>query len=179
MLSGGFWYTWSLVHGEPGFGIDIPNKKAVLFDDGTARMNTSTLARYGETLAALLSLPVAKQADGGPALEDWRNKPVYFSSFLVSQRDMLDSVQRVTGTKDADWVVEKVDAKERVEEGLAAMKKGDYKGFVRAMYTRTFYRDEPVNFEAMRGLHNEVLGLEKEDLDTATKQAVDEAVSKE
>ena len=101
---------------------------------------------------------------------------MYFSSFLVSQRDMLDSVQRVTGTTDRDWVIERVDAKKRVEEGLVGMKKGDYQGFVRAMYTRTFYKDEPVNFEAMRGLHNEVLGLSKEDLDTATKQAVEEAV---
>jgi hypothetical protein len=175
VLTGGYWYTWSLIHGEPGYGIDLKTKKAVFFDDGTAKLNTSTFSLYGKTLAALLSLPITKEADGKPALEDWKNKPVYFSSWLLSQRDMLDSIHRVMGTTDKDWSIEYVNSKERVEQGWALFKEGDYTGWIRAMYTRTFYPNGDGDYGSVRGLQNKVLGLPEEDLDTATKEAVDAA----
>ena len=40
------------------------------------------------------------------------------------------------------------------------------------MYTRVFYPDGGGDFEASRGLQNDVLGLPKEDLDEFTKIAV-------
>jgi hypothetical protein len=175
VLTGSYWYTWSLLHGEMGFGIDIKNKKAVFFDEGTTKINTSSLPLYGKTLAALLSLPVIKEADGKLALEDWKNKPVYFSSWRLSQRDMLDSVHRVAGTTDKDWSIEYVNSKERVEQGLVQLKGGDRRGFVRAMYTRCFYPNGDGDYESVRGLQNEILGLPREDLDAATKEAIDAA----
>ncbi|CAI6331897.1 unnamed protein product [Periconia digitata] len=173
VMTGGYWYTWSLLAGELAYGIDIKNKKAVFFDDGTVKLNTSTFSLYGKALAALLSLPVTKEADGKSALEDWKNKPLFFSSFLVSQRDMLDSVHRFMGTTDNDWTIEHVDSKKRVAEGWETLKQGDRRGFVRAMYTRTFYPNGGGDYQSANGLQNDILGLPEEDLDTATKEAVD------
>lgn len=46
-------------------------------------------------------------------------------------------------------------------------------GFVTAMYTRIFYPNGDGDFESKRCLANEALGLEKEELDGATKNAVE------
>jgi len=45
-------------------------------------------------------------------------------------------------------------------------------GFVQVLYSRVFYPDGSGNHEAKHGLHNDVLGLPKEDFDEATKLAI-------
>lgn len=73
------------------FLTDAKNKTADLLSGGTAKFNTTTMSTTALAIARLLSWPVV--ADGGPALSDYGNKFVYISSFTVSQRDILDSVQ--------------------------------------------------------------------------------------
>lgn len=43
-LSTGFWYEWSLAI-PSAFGFDLVNRKATLFDDGEAKISTSTWAQ--------------------------------------------------------------------------------------------------------------------------------------
>ena len=172
-----FWYEWSLSGGHGDvldfYGIAIASRKAVFFDDGTQKINTSTLVQCGRALAALLNLPLTKESPDQPALEDWKNKPLYVSSFRVSQRDMLDSVHRALGTTDKDWTIDYEPAEKRVAEGLEGMKKGDFAGFARAMYTRVFYKNGDGDFGTKRRLANDILGLPKEDFDEVTKWVVD------
>ncbi|PVI01019.1 NAD(P)-binding protein [Periconia macrospinosa] len=177
VLTGGYWYSWSLGGGEMCYGIDIKEKKAVFFDDGKAKLNTSTFSLFGKALAALLSLPIKKEADGNPAIEDWKNKAVYFSSFLVSQRDMLDSVHRAMGTTDKDWTIEYQNSEERVKQGWETLRQGDRRGWVRAMYTRTFYPNGDGDYQSVKGVQNELLGLPEENLDAVTKEVVDQALA--
>lgn len=136
----GFWYEWSVALGEHSFGFDSKDKKVTFFDDdGNTRIDTSTLSQCGEALAALLSLP-----EGGvsPSLSDWKNKALYFRSFTVSQRDMLDSVHRVTGSSDEDWEIFYQPSKERYQDGLKEMQDGVHTCFVKVMYTRNFYPEQ-------------------------------------
>ncbi|KAL8824040.1 MAG: hypothetical protein Q9170_008269, partial [Blastenia crenularia] len=88
-------------------------------------------------------------------------------------RDMLDSLHRVLGTKDADWTITHEDSKERRAKGLEEMKQGMRTGFAKQMYTRVFWKDGVGDHESSKGLANGVLGLEKEELDEATKRAVE------
>jgi len=88
-----------LTLGEPWFGFDIKNKKVTFFDAGKTRVNVSTWRQCGRALAAL------PESGASPALSQWKNKPFYFASFMVSQRDMLDSIHRVTGPTDKDWEI--------------------------------------------------------------------------
>lgn len=169
----GFWYEWSLALGEPWYGFNIKDKKVVFFDDGTTKINTSTLEQCGKAVAALLSFPITSEGSGKPALEDWKNKPLYISSFLINQRDMLDSLHRVMGTKDEEWSIEYQPSEQRYKTAVEDMQKGNMLGYVRSLYSRVFYPTGDGNFEANRGLANEVLGLEKEDLDKVTKWVVD------
>jgi hypothetical protein len=160
----GFWYEWSLAI-KNAYGFDFANKQVTLFDEGETKIGTSTWPQVGRAVAALMSL-------SSEELKQFKNKQVYVNSFTLSQKDMLESVLRVTGDKIDDWTVTKEPAKERYTQGIEAMQKGDRGGFVRMMYTRVFYPDGCGDYETNKGVSNEVLGLPKEDLDEATKVAI-------
>ena len=175
-ISCGFWYEHSLssLRGEL-YGIDIQNRKATFFDEGTQRLNTSTWQQVGRAVAALLSLLVEQQ-DAPATIDMYRNRMVYVSSFTVNQREMFESVRRVTGTSDDDWTIRSEPAKQRYKDACEALTKGERIAFGRKLYTRYFYEDAGL-FEKLHGLDNEKLGLPKEDLDQATQAALELAQS--
>ena len=168
----GFWYEWSLAIGA-AYGFDFANRAVTLFDDGETKISTSTWPQVGRAVAGLLSLPIHPEGqDQSRCLDRFRNSVVYVSSFTVSQKDILDSVLRVTQTGLEDWKVSKEPVKERYTEGMEVMQKGDRMGFVRMMYSRVFYPDDCGDFEKTKGTINDLLGLPKEDLDEATEAAI-------
>ena len=171
----GFWYEHSL--SGPGFyGFDIAKREAVFFDDGTEPQNTSTWAQVGRAVASLLSLPISSDStDDKTALSSYRNRMVYISSFTLTQRDMFESLKRVTHTTDADWTSSHVPAKERYNEAKERlMKTGERDAFGKMLYTRFFFPGENAGyFEKVHGLDNEALALPTEDLDEATKAAIE------
>ncbi|VUC24792.1 unnamed protein product [Clonostachys rosea] len=167
-----FWYTHSLALGTGWFGFDFPNRKVNMIDDGKTRINTSTLEQCGRAIASLLSLKELPDDanDTTPTISQWRNQPVYISSFLTSQRDMLDSIHRVLGTNDADWKIEYEPSESRYKRGLQLLQSGSHEGFGICMYTRTFYPNGDGNFQDK--LSNDVLGLPVEKLDDETAAAI-------
>lgn len=175
----GCWYEFSLGGTTDRYGFDFQNRSVIFYDDGMARINTSTWDQTGRAVAKVLSLkekPENKD-DGSLTLSSFKNKLVYFSSFYVSQKDMFESVLRVTGTKQEDWKISYENSAERYQSGLDLLKQGDRRGYMRAMYVRMFYPEGSGNgsgaYEPMRGLHNDLLGLPKEDLDERTKIAIE------
>ena len=192
-VSTGFWYEWSLAI-APAFGIDLLKKTATLFDKGETKICVSTWSQVckplaesgdenvwlmgfqvGRAVTALLSLPIeSSESDARPCLADFANKVIYVNSFTVSQKDMLDSAVRVTGTPLNEWTVTKESARERYEKGIKEMKEGNRVGYAKMMYTRVFFEDGVGNIEE-KGLANEALGLEVEDLDEATERALERA----
>ncbi|KAL7935421.1 NAD(P)-binding protein [Trichoderma chlorosporum] len=172
-----FWYEFSLAMGNAWYGFDIPNKKVTFYDDGKTRINTSTWLQCGRAAAQLLSLKELPddEDDQSPTISQWRNKVLYISSFLVSQRDMLDSLNRVMGTTDNEWQIEYEPTDVRHKRGLQIFQTGSIIGFGMAMYSRVFYPNGDGDYETKHGLANKVLGLPEEDLDEATKLAVEMA----
>jgi hypothetical protein len=156
--------------GEKWFGFDIKNRKVTFYDDGNTKINTTTWDQCGRAIAALLSLP---ESGASPSLETWKDKVVYISSWKISQRDMLDSLHRVLGTTDKDWVIAHEPAEQRYHDGLKEMQGGDFTGFAKAIYARIFHNDGVGDYESTRGLANDTLGLPKEDLDEYTKKTVE------
>ncbi|KAK9373318.1 uncharacterized protein V1513DRAFT_184659 [Lipomyces chichibuensis] len=173
-LACGFWYEFSLGGGSDRLGFDFKNRTVILMDNGTVKINTSTWPQVGRAVAKLLSLKIlpATEDDESPALVNFKNKVVYVSSFTISQKDMLESVLRVTGTKLEDWKVINTTAKEQFQSGMQAVQRGDMSGFAKLLYARGFFPESSANFEAIRGLNNDVLGLPKEDLDEFTKVGI-------
>ncbi|EED20736.1 conserved hypothetical protein [Talaromyces stipitatus ATCC 10500] len=174
-ISTGFWYEWSLPM-PSAFGFDIINRSVTFFDDGEAKISVSTWPQVGRAVAALLGLPInAEGGRGDGSLESLNNKDVYINSFTINQTEMLESLLRVTGTKSEDWNITKVPADERLAEGLKEIQEGKHSGFAKKLYTRAFYPDGFGDFEHNEGTLNSLLGLPKEDLDEATKVAVERA----
>lgn len=181
-LTCGFWYEHSLASPEL-FGINITKRKATLFDEGVQKLNVSTWGFVGNAVGKILSLPASQEQGNDDegckeevTLSHYKNTMVFVSSFTVSQRDMLESVQRVTETTEEEWKITKVDAKKRFEDAKEKVRNGDRSAFGRCLYTRYLYDDEGL-FEKSHGLDNERLGLGEEDLDEATRRAVDVAES--
>jgi hypothetical protein len=169
----GFWYEWSLAI-PSAFGFDFANQSVTLFDEGKTKISTSTWPQVGRTVASLLSLPI--KAEDGACLDKLKDQVVYADSFTVSQRDLLESALRVTGTSEKDWTITKEPSKERYAGGSKAMQQGDRIGFVKMLYTRIFFEDGAGNFEA-KGTLNGLLGLPSEDIDEATKAAIERSKS--
>ncbi len=173
-VSTGFWYEWSLPFLD-AFGFDFDNKKLTIFDKGETRAQCSSWPQVGRAVVGLLSLKIKPDGpdDKEPCLEQFKNTWIYPTSFHVSQNEMLASVLRVTGASSDDWTITHEPTKERYEAAIQAMRAGDRSAFVKAMYTRAFYSDEPANVERWRGgSHNKVLGLREEDLDECTKDGI-------
>ncbi|KAL1874848.1 hypothetical protein Daus18300_003389 [Diaporthe australafricana] len=166
----GFWYEWSILGSADCFGCGLEKREMTFFDDGEEKITTSTWDQCGRGLAAFLSLKVypEDENDKEPAVDNWANKAIYISSFRVSQKDMFESVKKVTGTTDKDWTIGYVGSEERFKEGQEAMKKGDRGGFARQMYSRVFFPTGEGDHSRL-GLANEALGLPEEDIDEATK----------
>ena len=170
----GFWYEFSLGGGPSRYGFDFKNRTVTFFDEGTTRINTSTWPQTGRSVANILGLKVLPddENDKSPSLADFRNKFAYASSFNINQKEMFDSILRVSGGSLEDWKVTYVPAKERYLEGLKQFQSGNRIGFAQLLYSRMFFPDLAGNFEVSKGLDNEKLGLPKEDLDEFTKIGV-------
>ena len=174
-LACGFWYEYSLGSGSNTFGFSFKDRTVTFIDDGNTRINTSTWAQCGRAVAALLSLKLLPEDenDQSPCVAQFQNKYCYISSFLVSQKDMFESVLRVTGTTADDWTVSYEEHEKRYKSGVELLQQGDRAGFARLLYTRMFYPNGDGNHEASKGLENELLGLPKEDLDEQTKAGIE------
>ncbi|KAI5925913.1 CipA protein [Camillea tinctor] len=168
----GFWYEYSVAIGPNAYGLDHKNRTITFIDDGETKINTITWEQSGRAVANLLALPITPEKPDAPSLSDYKNKHIYVSSFLLSQKDVFASVLRVTGQKESDWKINYEESTKRYEEAKKRLFSGDRTGFQKLLYTRTFYKDGVGNFEAREPLLNEVLGLPKEDLDERTKVGV-------
>lgn len=105
------------------------------------------------------------------ALANFKNEVVYVSSFTVSQKEMLQSVLRVTRTTEADWTITKEPAQTRYSDGMKEIQEGKHSGFAK-MCTRVFYPDGYGNFQNKKMKLNSLLHLPVDSIDEATKFAV-------
>ncbi|SPQ22803.1 f19ac401-9618-4b72-ba1d-f03b0ba5a691 [Thermothielavioides terrestris] len=174
----GLWYEYSLILGPMCLGFDHAQKKMTFYDDGNTKINMTTFEQCGRAVAGLVSLKELPddENDTSPTVSSWRNKPLYVSSFLVSQRDMFESWKRATGETDADWTIEHEPSEERHRRGLALSRESAdpltvRMGLALASFARIFFPDGHGAYETTRGLANDALGLPKEDLDERTRVA--------
>lgn len=164
------WYEWSVGVGSLGYGIDVPNKKAQFYDDGNMKTVTTTWPRVGEAVAKLISLPVS---GASPSLNDFKNQRVYISSFFLSQREMLDAAQRSTGTTDKDWEITKVSPEAIYEKGVEEIKRGNFQAASTVIYAGNFIPNGGNDYIHHKRTLNQIFGLTEEDLDKATKDAIE------
>ena len=178
LLACNFWFEFSLGGGPDRFGFDFQKRSLVWFDGGDVAFNLSTWPQCSRAVASLLSLPLLPEddvVDEGKStgttttLSQFRNASVYINSFRLSQRDMFDSVKRVTKTTDADWSFSYESSEQRFKDATAELHKGNFGRFTKMLYSRMFF---PTGDGDFKPVHNDVLGLPKEDLDEWTAVVV-------
>ncbi|TWU72069.1 hypothetical protein ED733_003489 [Metarhizium rileyi] len=151
------------------WGIDYKARKATLWHGADARANTASIAHAGEALAAVLSLP---EAD----LAKYKNKAVYAPSFFLTQREILEAVQRVTETTDADWDIETRDVKEVETEYEEKIKQGDgvapYTKFIVTHFLKGHGGDFQNKIDEAEVEKLGRLGLQKETLEQVIKKGL-------
>lgn len=169
-----FWYEFSLGGGPDRFGFDFKERSFIQFDDGDVPLNSSTWPQCGRAVASLLSLKELPddEADQSPTLSQFANNSVYISSFRVTQRDMFESVKRVSRTTDADWTITRESSNKRWKDAHAAVLQGNFGKYPRQLYSRMFFPAADGDYESRRELHNNLLNLPKDDLDEYTAIAM-------
>lgn len=164
------WFDFCMRSGM--LGVNFRDRTAELLDGGEVRANFTTLRRVGVSLAALLSLPDAD-------LAEHRNGWVYFSSFLVSQREILASAVRVTGTREDDWTIKQgstLGVRTWAKEEAA---KGNPMGGAMALFALMFSEGFGGNYDH-KLIDYKKLGLEKEEnLDDVMRELAAELGAKE
>lgn len=125
-LSCSFWYEFSLAGTEARYGFDFDKREVTFFDDGERKITTSTWPQCGRAVRALLDLPILPKDENDTqlTLSQFRNDATFIGSFYVSQRDMLNSVMRVTGTKEQDWTIRHENSQARFKRGQEMFAKG-------------------------------------------------------
>lgn len=160
----GVWLDVNLSNGL--WGIDAKGRKATLYNGAGGRVTTSSIAHTGEAIAAVLSLP---ETD----LARYKKQAVYTPSFHTTHREMLDAVQRITKTTDADWEISSRDVDDSLKEFNERIGQGDimasYQKFILTHLLDGYGGDieHKVDGEEVQKL--EQVGLKEEDIKTVIK----------
>jgi uncharacterized protein YbjT (DUF2867 family) len=160
----GPWLDAGLTLGH--WGIDPKARKATIWRGANAKANTATVAHTAQATAAVLTLPEVE-------LAKYKNKAVYAPSWRLTQREILDAVQRATRTTDADWEVKQRDIKDVIADYEAGIKAGDVESHFNKFFVTHFLEGHGGDFEhkvVKADLERlEQLGLKKEGLEQAIK----------
>ncbi|CAJ0553077.1 Ff.00g115890.m01.CDS01 [Fusarium sp. VM40] len=152
----GAFFDWAMKIGL--FGFDIDSKTTTLIDGGTAIFTASTLPTIAKATLAML-----EHAD------ETRNQYVYISSFHISQKDILDVVEKVDGQK---WTVKHITSEELIAQGKKRLAEGDNMGATDLVGGGALGK-QALGDSRPWGLWDEKLGLQKEDLEQAVKDVLD------
>jgi hypothetical protein len=146
---------------QVGFlGFNLQDKIATIWDGGNTPVTVSNLSTIGLALVKTLSSSSALQATA--------NQYVYVGSHTVSQNEILDGFQKLTG--NAWSVAQEKNTKEVVPVELEKVKKGDYSGITNLILAAAYGDAAYGDFRKVPGgLWNDKLGLPKEDLETSLK----------
>ncbi|KAI8933412.1 hypothetical protein NX059_010027 [Plenodomus lindquistii] len=158
------WFDWSLKKGT--WGIDIKNRKASLYKGAEAKFNTSTLDRVGKGVADLLALPESQ-------LEKFQNSPAYFSSFELTQREILESAIRVTGSQESDWDITVLDADRVIAGSREEVANGNPIAFVSEFYLTHMLEGTGGNYQEKIKQNPANLAWSEEKLDDVVKAVVE------
>lgn len=139
------------------YGFDLANKEATLYDQGQGQFDTTTLSTVGAAVASVLSHP-----------EKYANEYVYVNSFTTSQAEILAALKKASGTEE--WSVEQKSSQAYMDGGNEKLASGNMFGVYDLIFASTFQGGHGADFSSGRKIANAELGLEKEDVDTVTKE---------
>ncbi|EWZ33292.1 hypothetical protein FOCG_15627 [Fusarium oxysporum f. sp. radicis-lycopersici 26381] len=157
--------------GPDPFATRLIEENQLLQDKNGAagKVNTSSVAQTGQATAAVLSLP-------GQDLSRYKNKAFYVRSFHRTQKELLQAVQKATGTADQDWKIGYQDVNDALKDCDDKIQQKDATApFVKFFLTH-FWEGSGGDFESkvdaseVKKLHE--IGLQEEAVDDVPKRTV-------
>lgn len=165
-FSCGSWLDWGLNPAKSGnfLGIDVKNRKAIVWDSGLSRFTVTTSQNTGLAVAKALLNP-----------ELTANKQVFLSDFVTNSREIIASLEKQMGEKFAIEEKKSEPAIKELKEKFAA---GDFNATY-PLLALSFVADVDVgyDFEKEQEVWNGKLGLPKQTLDEVVKGAIELANS--
>jgi nucleoside-diphosphate-sugar epimerase len=156
-VSCGMWIKWSVQHDF--LGLRVGQKKVELWDGGVGRFTVMT--EENTALAVTRGLTELR--------EETRNRNVMVEEFVVSQKELVEEIERQMGVK---FEVEEVDSRKRIAELQAAAEKGDggaVYGLVEAGFVTGRYGGE---LSKEGEIFTEKLGLQRHSLQEVVADAL-------
>lgn len=158
-LVAGHFFDWGLR--ENFLHFDLKTRTVDVLDKGTYLSSTSTLSRIADAVVRVLRL-VDTEKDVG------RNRMLFIQSFLVSQLDVLASLENVTGQK---WTVNWIESEQFIRENKARADAGDRDAVEHLVFALGALDGD---WTTKEGFAMKELGLEDEDLDEVVRKVVAE-----
>ncbi|KAJ5946599.1 isoflavone reductase family protein [Penicillium verhagenii] len=153
--------TWTAIHTGQFFdwGLEagwldyhLKERKVTIYDSGDKAWSTSTLGTASAAVVKVLLKP-----------EQTENKPVFVASFTVSQRQVLEELEKATGEK---WEVRRMSSADALKKA-AELDTKDYSDGLKLLVLMLLYADDMdrgADFAKDGLLWNDLLGLREENL---------------
>ncbi|KAJ5898347.1 isoflavone reductase family protein [Penicillium tannophilum] len=159
----GQFFDWGLESGW--FDYYLKEKRVTIYDSGDKPWSTSTLGIASAAVVKVLLKP-----------DETKNRPIYVASFTVSQRQVLEALEKAT---DTTWKVQRMSSEDALKKAVELDTK-DYSDGLKLLILMLLYADDKdrgANFEKDGLLCNELLGLPKEDLTEVVDRVVKQQTS--
>ncbi|GJC78512.1 isoflavone reductase IRL [Colletotrichum liriopes] len=155
-VSCGMWLKWSMVH--EFLGMHVKEERFVLWDNGEGLMSFTTEENTAAGLVRALQIPA-----------ETKNTNVLLSDFAVSQKQLLEAIERIQGVK---YATETIDSRVLIEEKQAAVRNGDASATFSLIETGFVTGKYGGHLEEEGVIMNEKLGLPKKSLDEVVQAAL-------
>ncbi|TKX24382.1 hypothetical protein C1H76_3488 [Elsinoe australis] len=156
-LVSGHFFDWALKTNFIHF--DLKKRKAEILGDGKQRSSLSTLPRIADATVRIL-----KMAER----EETRDRVLFMQSFCVTQLDILEAVQKATGSK---WEVEYLDVDDFIRDNKKKADAGDKEAIEELVFALGVIDGD---WEKRPEFSMELLGLKNQDLQTVVSDIVKE-----
>ncbi|CCC14930.1 hypothetical protein SMACR_07672 [Sordaria macrospora] len=165
-LVNGHFFDWGLTNGFLHFyPFENPTPRAHILGSGDEKSSQATLGQVSKAVVRILT-------GDEDLLEKTRNKVLMLQSFLVSQNEVVDVLEKVTGKK---YKREYVDAEEYIRERKKVADEGG-EGAAEAIEDLVFALGVVEgDWTRKEEFSMELLGLEEEDLKKVVKKALQES----
>ena len=138
--------------------MDLKNHKAVLFDPENPSSSTgTTVTKLGQAVASVLLHP-----------EETKNRFIYVSSFTITRKELIASLEKITGDKWATSTESTYDLEKLCHEKLA---QGNMAGILDLLIAGLHRKGIGADYGFTKS-DNEMLGLPQEDLNSVLKECL-------
>ncbi|KAI1131058.1 hypothetical protein F5Y10DRAFT_234583 [Nemania abortiva] len=158
-ISCGMWLKWAMA--QDFLGMHVRERRFVFWDEGTGYFSCTT---EENTAAGLLqALKVS---------EETKNMNVQLSDFAITQKQLLDAIERIQGVK---YTTETVNSEELIKEKQAAARQGDIMATMVLIETGFVTGRFGGHLEKEGVILNEKFGLPKRTIDEVVANALKSA----